>query len=118
LWVVAGFDLRLGFPYNAGVRKIRGLVIGYAVILLLTCWPIASVAAAGIIASWNGCTLHEGNVNPCIVNGQDIGRTLYSMGMMGWFMIALIPIGAIAFAAWTTAWLIWFVVKRRRAGAA
>ena len=95
------------------LRRGRGLLIGYFVIALLTGWPIALVAIAGTIASWNGCTLHEGFANPCIVNGRDIGRTLYEMGVMGWFMLATIPIGAIAFVAWTVAWVIWFYVKRR-----
>ncbi|MGH9201104.1 MAG: hypothetical protein ACRD2A_07700, partial [Vicinamibacterales bacterium] len=61
--------------YNPGVRKIRGLLIGYAVIALFTGWPILSVVIAGTIASWNGCTLHEGFVNPCVVNGRDIARS-------------------------------------------
>jgi hypothetical protein len=96
------------------LRRLRGLLIGYCVIGLLTGWPIASVAIAGTIAAWNGCTLHEGFANPCIVNGRDIGHTLYEMGVMGWFMLATIPIGIIAFIAWTIAWAIWVSVKRRK----
>jgi hypothetical protein len=99
------------------IARIRGLLIGYAVIALLAGWPIASVIVAGTIASWNGCTLHEGFVNPCVVNGKDIGSTLYQMGVMGWFMLATIPLGAIAFVAWTIGWVIWFTVKRRNVGA-
>ena len=96
------------------LRRFRGLLIGYIVIALLAGWPIASVAIAGIIASWNGCVLHEGFVNPCVVNGTDIGQTLYEMGVMGWFMLATIPIGGIAFIAWTVAWVIWYTVRQRR----
>ena len=48
------------------------------------------------------------------MNGQDIGRTLYEMGVMGWFMLATLPLGAIAFVAWTVGWLIWYVVRQRR----
>ena len=97
------------------MRKIRGLLIGYAVIALFTGWPILSVVIAGTIASWNGCTLHEGFVNPCVVNGRDIGGTLYSMGVMGWFMLATIPIGAILFLGWNVGWMIWFIRRQRAA---
>ena len=95
------------------MRKIRGLLIGYVVIALLAGSPVISVAVAGSIASWNGCTLHEGFANPCVVNGEDIGKTLYAMGMMGWFMLATIPLGALAFVIWTVGWLIWSNRRRR-----
>ena len=94
------------------MRGVRGLLIGYGVIALFAAWPIVSVASAGVIATWNGCTLHEGFVNPCLVNGRDIGETLYSMGVMGWFMLATIPMGVVAFVAWTIGWVIWS--RRRR----
>jgi hypothetical protein len=94
------------------VRNVRGLLIGYVLIALSAGWPIVSVVIAGVVASWNGCTLHEGFVNPCVVGGRDIGETLYSMGVLGWFMIATIPIGMIVFVAWTVAWLFW--TRRRR----
>jgi hypothetical protein len=97
------------------VRRLRGLLIGYAVIAILSGWPIALVAIAGLIASWNHCTLHEGFANPCIVNGRDIGSTLYGMGVMGWFMLATIPLGAIAFVVWTLAWTLWTIRQRRKA---
>src|SRR5262245_3999606 len=89
---------------------LRWLFVGYAVVFLFSCWPILSVIAAGTIASWNGCTLHEGFKNPCVVGGNDIGATLYAMGVMGWFMIATIPLGAIAGLLWT---IIWIVLARR-----
>ncbi len=82
-------------------------MIGYFVILLFAGWPLISLAIAGTIASWNGCELHEGFSNPCIVNGSDLGPTLYSMGVMGWFLIATIPLGAAAALAWTLIWFIW-----------
>ena len=90
--------------------RLRSLFIGYAVVFLLTGWPILSVIVAGTIASWNGCTLHEGFKNPCMVGGNDIGGTLYAMGVMGWFMIATIPLGAMAGLLWT---IVWIVLKRR-----
>lgn len=96
------------------MRQIRGLLLGYLVIGLLAGWPIMSVVIAGTIASWNGCTLHEGSANPCVVNGTDIGETLYAMGVMGWFMLATIPLGAIAFLGWTVAWALWARRQQRK----
>ncbi|MBC9209690.1 hypothetical protein IBL26_22825 [Roseomonas aerophila] len=49
--------------------------------------PLASVALAGLIAELNGCGLHEGFAQPCIVAGVDIGGLLYTMAVMGWLML-------------------------------
>ena len=42
---------------------------------------IAACFAPSVMASWtataHGCTLHEGFVNPCVVDGKDIGQDLY-----------------------------------------
>lgn len=96
------------------MRQLRGLFIGYFVIALAAGWPLMSVVIAGTVASWNGCTLHEGFVNPCVVNGRDVGETLYAMGVMGWFMLATLPLGAIAFVVWTLVWL-WLHRRRTKA---
>lgn len=93
---------------------VRTLIVGYIVIALFAGWPIASVAIAGMIASWNGCTLHEGFPNPCVVNGKDMGDTLYAMGVMGWFMLATIPVGFVAFVIWTIVW-VWVRQRKLRA---
>jgi len=71
-----------------------------AIILLVALAPVLSVLVAGAIADANGCTLNEGSVNPCVVNGEDIGPTLYALGVMGWFMLATIPLGAGALLLW------------------
>jgi hypothetical protein len=93
------------------------LLLGYLLIAVFAAWPIASVVIASTIASWNGCTLHEGFVNPCVVGGRDIGGTLYSMGVMGWFMIATLPMGVILFVLWTAGWFIWRAIQKKRAAA-
>ena len=64
-------------------------------ILFLGASPFIPVAIAGTIAERNDCTLHEGFVNPCVIDGKDWGETLYSMGMMGWIGIATIPLAVI-----------------------
>ena len=89
-------------------------MIGYFAICLVAGAPLISVMIAGSIASWNGCTLHEGFVNPCVINGRDIGETLYAMGVMGWFMLVTIPLGALAFIAWTLTW-VWWTWRRQQA---
>lgn len=71
-----------------------------AIILLVALAPVLSVIVAGTIADANGCALDEGSVHPCIVNGTDIGSTLYALGVMGWFMLATIPLGAGALLLW------------------
>ena len=75
--------------------KIRLLIHGTVIFLILfvACLPLLSVAIAGEIANANNCPLDEGSVHPCIVNGRDMGETLYTMGMMGWFMLVTIPVG-------------------------
>ena len=75
-------------------------LIVLAIILVVALVPLISVIIAGSIAEANGCALDEGSVHACIVGGNDIGSTLYAMGVMGWFMIATIPLGAGAVLVW------------------
>ena len=82
------------------------------VILLAAFAPVISVIIAGSIAEANGCELDEGSVHPCIVNGKDIGDTLYTMGMMGWFMIASIPLGLGAVVVYLLIVLVVWLVRR------
>lgn len=89
-----------------------------AAILLFATAPVISVAIAGMIAEANGCRLHEGFANPCVIGGVDWGGTLYALGVMGWFMLATIPIGAIALAAWVVAAVVLLIVGHRRRRAA
>ena len=71
------------------------LIIVFVLLLIWTIWPIVSVSVAGSIASANGCQLDEGSVHPCVVRGADMGETLYTMGMMGWFMLVTVPTGGL-----------------------
>ena len=73
---------------------IRGLVIGYLIIIALAGWPVACVLVASAISSWNGCALQEGYANECVVGGRNIGGMLYQLGVMGWYMLATLPAGA------------------------
>src|SRR6476620_7009269 len=70
--------------------------------------PIGSVMLCGAIANAHGCKVDEGSVHPCIINGHDYGELLYQLGVMGWFMLATIPGGLVAFASW----LIFLILHR------
>jgi hypothetical protein len=62
----------------------------------------------------------EGSVHPCIINGHDYGELLYSLGVMGWFMLVTIPGGLVALASWFILLVLHFVAwgKRPAAGPA
>lgn len=65
------------------------ILVGLSLVVCLL--PIGSVILAGIIASTYGCRLHEGFVNPCVVAGYDLGVTLYTMAVAGWFGLMTLP---------------------------
>jgi hypothetical protein len=64
-------------------------------ILIVGFSPFISVMAAGLFAESNGCILHEGYINPCVVNGVDHGSTLYTMFVLGWLGLVTVPAGLI-----------------------
>lgn len=69
-------------------------------IIFVALAPVASVVACGIIANANGCQVDEGSVHPCIINGKDYGQILYTLGVMGWFMLLTLPAGVLGFVFW------------------
>ena len=90
------------------------IVLGLIVIVALA--PIGSVIACGVIANAHGCRVDEGSVHPCIINGKDYGQTLYTLGVMGWFMLVTLPAGAFAFALWLVILLLHRSTWRKRPG--
>ncbi|MEM9443032.1 MAG: hypothetical protein AAGA73_21525, partial [Pseudomonadota bacterium] len=71
----------------------------YAVLFLLVLFfiglaPVLSALAAGAIANWAGCTLHEGFKNPCLIGGSDYGDHLYNMAVIGWLSLVTLPLSA------------------------
>ena len=89
-------------------RKFPWLAYWVALFLILamTLAPIASIIACGAIATAYGCRVDEGSVHPCIIHGKDYGHTLYTMGVMGWFMLLTLPAGALASGGWLVALLL------------
>ena len=90
-------------------------LLGLILILLLAAAPLIVALGAGAYAANHGCVLHEGFVNPCIVDGQDMGQTLYGLGMVGWFAIATVPLGLGAAAILVFGWILTAVTARKRA---
>ena len=80
--------------------------------------PVGSVAACGIIAHANGCRVDEGSVHPCMIKGKDWGQLLYTLGVLGWLMLATLPAGALAFAVWLVVLLLHRAAWRKRTAAA
>jgi hypothetical protein len=90
----------------------------FALIVLFALAPIGSVVACGIIANGHGCQVDEGSVHPCIIDGKDYGQLLYTLGVMGWFMLVTLPGGAIAFFVWLIVLVLHRNAWRRRAAVA
>ena len=89
-------------------------ILGLVVIVIFTTAPLISALIAGSIATANDCRLDEGSIHTCVVNGRDLGPTLYSMGVFGWLMIATIPIGLVVFAVYLVIMVIVGIILNRR----
>jgi hypothetical protein len=92
-------------------KKLMSLSL--VLILLLWAAPLLSALAAGGLASALGCELNEGSIHPCILFGSDIGKGLYTTGVLGWLSIIGIPFAVVALVVWA---IIALVLSRRRAG--
>ena len=91
----------------------------YAVVLvalvIFALWPVAGVALSSWIAEANGCALSEAGAGDCVINGRDWGATLSTMFVMGWFMLATIPLGAGAMLVLVVVGIIhWLAARRHR----
>jgi hypothetical protein len=87
----------------------HGLVI--FAILLLAFSPLIATMIAGTIANYYGCDLDEGSIHPCVVNGQDIGDTLYTLGVLGWLALGTLPLGLIAIGVYLAIIFIFYLVR-------
>jgi hypothetical protein len=97
------------------VKKLLRNLLILIPILLWMLWPAIMAGTAGAIATANGCELNEAVINSCIVDGREMGDTLYAMGVMGWFMLVTIPTGLLALLVFLLLLLIEWIVGRRRA---
>ncbi len=71
--------------------KIYGLAL--VLIVLFASAPLIGVVIASWLAEANGCMLNEGTINPCMILGMDWGGALYTLFVLGWFMLATLPLG-------------------------
>src|SRR5216110_132831 len=67
--------------------------------------PIGSVMLCAAIANAYGCKVDEGSMHPCIINGQDYGQLLYTLGVLGWLMLVTLPAGLFAFVVWFSSFI-------------
>ena len=81
-------------------------------LLFASSLPVLSLLLAGTLAKMFGCTLNEADVHPCYVFGVSIGPFLYSLSVMGWFMILSLPLGVAVLITWIGVESVWLVRKR------
>jgi len=83
-------------------RKFPWLIywIVLFLILIVALLPVGSVVACALIANSHGCKVDEGSVHPCLINGNDYGHLLYTLGVLGWLMLVTIPGGMFAGMIW------------------
>ena len=74
--------------------KRRTKAIGYGIILFWMFWPFIPLVVANVIATICGCELD--GAQPCIVFGNDIGKSLYNICFIGYIGMATFPTGIIA----------------------
>jgi hypothetical protein len=97
------FELIVMNPPPLPVRKRFPWIVYWivlALIVLVALAPMGSVVACGLIANANGCKVDEGSVHPCIINGQDYGHLVYTLGVLGWLLLVTLPAGVFAFVIW------------------
>lgn len=90
-----------------------------ALIILVAMSPIGVAMVAAGIANAHGCSLSEGLVLPCIIDGVDRGHDLQMLGVSLWYVLLTWPLGLFLGMIWLIVLLIhrgkW---KRRQKAAA
>jgi hypothetical protein len=95
-------------------RLLRNAII-LLVIGLFAFSPIIPVRYADRLATLGGgCQMDESGPHPCTVNGKEVGDTIYTLGMLGWFMLATIPLAALALGVFGLLLILEFALERRR----
>ncbi|WP_197739370.1 hypothetical protein [Methylobacterium sp. P1-11] len=92
-------------------RVLRTLGRFLAIATVFLVWLPTFVFLAGLtITNLTGCHVTEAGAQPCLVAGADIGHDLYAMLMMGWIVIALLPL----MFATVVAALVWGAIRFMR----
>ena len=82
-------------------KKIYYMSFGYFVITILALSPIIISVIAGGLGNCLGCNINEAGTDDCIRWGIPFGNILNPLGVIGWFALLTIPVGVLAFVAWT-----------------
>ncbi len=69
------------------------------------------------IANAYGCKVDEGSVHPCMINGQDYGHLVYTLGVLGWLMLVTLPGALFAFVIWLIILMLHREARRKRVAA-
>src|SRR5512133_1379582 len=96
------------------IKKVLLILLNIGIIgciVLVAIAPIIPAAIAGNVANAACCQLDEVSIHPCVINGVDYGKDLYTWGMMPWFLFATFPIALILFAIYLVVVVITFLVK-------
>jgi ABC-type multidrug transport system permease subunit len=83
-------------------------------VALFAFFPMLGVVIAGPVAQAAGCALDGGSVHPCVIAGQDYGKTLYRMSLLGWLTIYTVPLAVLAFAGLSVIQAALLLTRRRR----
>jgi hypothetical protein len=95
---------------------LRNAIV-YGIFVSWTVFPLVCILIVGAASVIFGCTVNEGSPTPCVVFGVDIGKPLYTLGVMGWLGIVTLPSGGIALVLYTVFVVVESRIARRKKGA-
>jgi hypothetical protein len=98
-------------------HPLRNAIV-YGILVSWTVFPIVCVLIVMAVSAICGCTMNEGSPTPCVVFGVDIGKPLYTLGVMGWLGIVTLPSGGIALALYTAFVMAESSIARRKRSSA
>jgi hypothetical protein len=69
-------------------------------VTLLVGTPALLFGLGFVLAHLTGCRVDEASAHPCLVAGIDIGGLLYTLLVMGWLVILLLPFMLLTLVIW------------------
>ena len=106
-----------------GIPTMRRLAArAFLAVSLLVWLPAVPFGIALSVGTLAGCERSEATVRPCVIARLDFGLPLTLMGIMGWFVVALLPLMALTLligVLWgglRLAGAMWAAVRSSRAG--
>lgn len=83
-------------------------------LILFAFLPLMITFSAMGIAEMNGCALHEGYANPCVIAGTDWGETLYAMGVVAWLSMITFPLSMTGLLLWLVVLVVHLGIRKIR----